>query len=283
MAVLQGRSANPEGRMSLGEHFREFRNRLLIAVLAIAVGGLIGWMLYDPVTLFGHHFQGVWASLIQPLTEYRREHPHKSIDINFDQATQAFSMRMKVSLWVGLILSSPVWLWQIWGFLVPGLTPKEKRVARQFICAAVPLFLLGCALGGFAIQTVLTALYGITPDEASNIISVSNYVSFITNFILVFGLAFLMPVGLMGLNGLRILSGRMMLKGWRIAVMVIALFSAIMSPTPDAMSMLFLLIPMLILYFGSCGLALLLDKRRGERRRERSDWQDTPDDEASSL
>lgn len=268
--------------MSLGEHFREFRNRALIAALAILIGGVVGWIIYEPITIFGHHFQGVWNLITGPIDEYQRENPGRLADLNFDQATSAFSMRIKVSLWAGLIMSSPVWLWQIWGFLVPGLTKREKRVARLFIGSAVPLFLLGCALAGLAIRNVLATLYGITPDNASNIVTAADYVSFVTKFVLVFGLAFLLPVLLLGLNAARILPGRVMLKGWRIAVMSIAVFSAMMSPTPDALSMFFLMGPMLVLYFGACAIAVFLDKRRN-RRREEPEWSELADDEASPL
>ncbi|YAL84588.1 twin-arginine translocase subunit TatC [Dermacoccaceae bacterium W4C1] len=284
MAILTRRKENPEARMSLGEHFREFRNRTLIAALALTVGAIVGWIYYDPGWIFGHRFDGVWNHLIAPLKDFaeqRRQEDDSFVSPNFNQPTQAFTIRLKISLFVGVILSSPVWLWQIWAFLVPGLTPKEKKVARLFVCGAVPLFVGGCLLGAYAINNVLDVLYGFTPESATNIVDASNYVGFVTKFILVFGLAFLLPVLLLALNTIGILPGRMMLRGWRIAVLAIALFSAMMSPTPDVWSMFVLMFPMIGLYYLSCGIAILLDRRRAKKNRP--EWMDTADDEASSI
>lgn len=282
MALLRRRAANPEARMSLGEHFREFRNRTLIAAVAITVGAVLGWILYDPVTIWRWDFQGVWKVLTQPIDIYREENPGADLRPNFGQATQAFRLRIKISFFVGLILSSPVWLWQIWGFLVPGLTKKEKKVARIFIASAVPLFLAGCLLGIFAIPSIFDVLFNFTPDGfAANILDATYYINFVMKFILLMGLSFLLPVILMALNTIRILPGRIMLKGWRVAVILIAVFSAMMAPTPDPLAMFVILIPLMILYYGSCGLAIWLDKRR--EARDRPDWMDVPDDEASAL
>lgn len=284
MALLGRRKANPEARMSLSDHLREFRNRALIAALAIVAASIIGFIYYEPGWIFGHRFDGIWNHLIAPLNDFADKRRAAGDDIvkpNFNQPTQAFTIRLKISMFVGLILASPVWLWQIWGFLVPGLTKREKKVARLFIISAVPLFVGGCLLGAYAINNVLEILYNFTPESASNIIDASNYISFVTKFILVFGLAFLLPVLLMALNTARILPGKVMLRGWRIAVMSIAIFSAMMSPTPDAWSMLVLMLPMIGLYYMSCGLAILLDRRRESKARPA--WQDVPDDEASTL
>ncbi|WP_018156104.1 twin-arginine translocase subunit TatC [Demetria terragena] len=283
MALLRRKSANPEARMSLGDHFREFRNRTLIATGAIVAGAVIGWLIFDPVAIGSWDFKGVWNVLIQPIFDYRDEHPSAQIQPNFGQATQAFSLRIKISFFVGLILSSPVWLWQIWGFLVPGLTKKEKKVARLFIGSAVPLFIIGCIFGGLAIPAIIGALFGFTPADniTSNLIDATYYINFVTKFILLMGLSFLLPVILMALNTIRILPGRIMLKGWRVAVLVIAVFSAMMAPTPDPLAMFVILIPLMILYYGSCGLAIMLDKRR--EAKERPEWLDVDDEAQSEL
>lgn len=283
MALLRRRAANPEARMSLGEHFREFRNRTLIAAVAILAGGVIGWILYSPVSIGPVHFDGVWNRLIEPIQDYRAAHPGSDIRPNFGQATQAFSLQIKIAFFVGLILSSPVWLWQIWGFLVPGLTKREKNVARMFICSAVPLFVGGCLFGALAVPNIIDVLFNFTPTDgfASNIVDATYYINFVTKFILLMGLSFLLPVILMALNTIRILPGRVMLKGWRVAVLVIAVFSAMMAPTPDPLAMFVILVPLMVLYYGSCGLAIWLDKRR--EAKERPDWMDLDDDEVSEL
>lgn len=274
MAVLR-RKDNPEGRMTLGEHFREFRRRIFIAAIAVFIGGVVGWLVYNRVM--------DW--LQQPLAQVAAER-HVSADdvrLNFGSngVTDAFGIKLKIALWIGLILSSPVWLWEVWAFLAPGLTKKEKRIGRSFVAAAVPLFVLGCYVSTFALPNAVKFLLGITPEGAVNYTSAEAYVSFTTKFILAFGIAFLLPVFLVGLNTVRVFPGRIMLKGWRVAVMVIFVFAAMMSPSPDAWSMLALALPMVALYFAAVGISLFMDRRRA--RAERPDWLDLPDDERSAL
>lgn len=272
MALLRRRKENPEGRMSLGEHFREFRNRATVAALAVVAGAVVGWIQYEHI----------WKRLTEPLDTWARERGLEHlVSANFNDPTQAVGLQLKISLFVGIILASPVWLWEVWAFLVPGLTKKEKKVARLFIGSAVPLFLFGCLAGALAITNVLRLLYGFTPENATNIVDGPKYADFVTKFILTFGLAFLMPVFLMALNGIRILPGRVMLKGWRIAIVAIFLFAAMMTPTPDAWTMVALALPMTVLYYAACWLAILLDKRR--EKNNRPDWMDVADDEASTI
>ena len=122
--------------MSLADHFRELRNRVVVAGLAILAGAVVGWIYYDPII----------NRLIQPLKDVAAERGDTGlVNINFGTMTDAFAIKITVALFVGLILASPVWLMQIWGFVVPGLTKKEKRVTRLFVVAAVPLFVAGCA------------------------------------------------------------------------------------------------------------------------------------------
>lgn len=260
--------------MSLGGHLREFRNRAIVSVIAILVGCVVGWIVY----------QDVYDFLKQPITDIAALHPGSNIDVNFNGVTAPFNLKLKVSMWIGFIVASPVWLWQIWAFLVPGLTKKEKRLGRIFIGAALVLFAGGVYMGTQTFTNAVELLLGATPDNASNLPSATEYFSFVTRFILAFGLSFMLPILLMALNVLGILSGRMMLKGWRFAIIVIATFAAIMTPTPDVWTMFLLSAPLLVLFYGSAGLALVLDKIRGRREaKSRPDWMEISDDKASAL
>ena len=263
------RQRDPEGRMSLGDHLRELRNRITISAIAIIIGGVLGWIYYDQVI----------NALTKPLRELQvgRE---GVVNINFAGMTDAFALQLTTSLTVGLIIASPIWLFQIWGFIVPGLTSKEKLVARLFVVAAVPLFLAGCLFAFVMVPKAVAVLLGFTPQGAYNLQDGSQYLNFVLKFIIAFGCAFLLPVFLVALNLVGVLPARAMLKGWRPAVMVILVFAAIMTPTPDAYTMLFLATPMVALYFASVGVAFLLDRRKEEHK---PDWLDVPDDEASSL
>src|SRR5213592_483840 len=122
-APLRRRSRDPEGRMPLREHLRELRNRLVKAGIAIVVGAVVGWFLYPPV----------FEALMRPLFEIRDQHPERFVSINFAQVASPFNLRLKLSFYLGFLVSSPVWLYQLWAFIVPGLTRREKRYSIAFV------------------------------------------------------------------------------------------------------------------------------------------------------
>jgi sec-independent protein translocase protein TatC len=268
MAALR-RKGKTDGSMSLGEHLRELRRRFLVAVVAIAVGSVLGWVEYARL----------FDAIMAPLRKIAAER-HGLVNINFGGITQPFTVQLQVAMFVGVIVASPVWLFQLWGFIVPGLTKREKRTTIAFIGAAVPLFLLGCFFATVTVPRAVEVLLGFTPKGAANLPDAALYLNFVTRFILAFGLAFLLPVFLVGLNVAHVLPARVMLKGWRIAVMLIFIFAAMMTPTPDAWTMLVLALPMVGLFYAAVGVATLLDRRR--TRREPA-WAKVADDEASPL
>ena len=260
---------DPEGRMSLGDHLRELRRRFLVAAGAVAVGSVLGWFLYEPL----------FTAIMAPLRKLAAERDGL-VNINFGGITQPFTVQLQVALFVGVIVASPVWLLQVWGFILPGLNKREKRTSLAFIGAAVPLFLSGCLLATQTVPKAIEVLLGFTPEGAANLPDAALYLTFVTRFILAFGLAFLLPVFLVGLNVAHVLPAHVMLKGWRIAVILIFVFAAMMTPTPDAWTMLALAMPMVALFYAAVGVATLLDRRR--KRRE-PDWAKIADEEASPL
>jgi sec-independent protein translocase protein TatC len=264
------RARNPEGRMSLGDHLRELRRRFLISASAILVGAVIGWIVYPQV----------YERLSAPFNDYKLAHPSSVISLNFGNATAAFSQQVSIAIFVGVLASSPVWLYQLWAFIVPGLTKKERRISLAFIGATVPLFLAGCALAYYVLPNVLAVLYGFTPEGASNIQQVADYFAFVTRFILAFGGAFLMPVFLVALNAIGILPASAMVRSWRPAIFGIFVLSAILTPTPDAFTMFLMAVPLCLLYVLAIGVSKLIERRR---RRSRPEWVDVADDEASAL
>jgi len=268
MAILR-RKRSPDGRMSLGDHLRELRRRVVIAASAILVGSVLGWFEYD----------SLFKQIMAPLRKLEAERGGL-VNINFGGITQPFTVQLQVAMFVGVIVASPVWLFQVWGFIVPGLTKREKRTAMAFVAAAAPLFLAGCALATTVVPKAVEILIGFTPQGAANLPDAALYLTFVTRFILAFGLAFLLPVFLVGLNVAHILPARVMLKGWRIAVLLIFVFAAVMTPTPDAWTMLVLALPMVGLFYAAVGVSMLLDRRRARREPE---WAKVPDDEASPL
>lgn len=264
------RKKDPEGRMSLADHLRELRNRFLKCLMAVVAGGVLGWIQYLPLLDF----------LQRPLKVVSEREGWGAVGLNYQGLTTPFGLQLTVALWLGVILASPVWLWQVWAFIVPGLTKKEKRTAVAFILAAVPLFLAGCALANYVLPTAVRVLLDFTPQGTWNLIPADQYLAFVTRFILAFGLAFLVPVLLVALNFAHVLPAHVMLKGWRIAIILNFVFAAMMTPTPDAWTMIALAMPMCALYFAACGVAWLIDRRRAKNR---PDWSDLPDETASEL
>jgi sec-independent protein translocase protein TatC len=272
MARIRGRKANPEGRMALKEHLREARIRLVKSALAVVAGTVVGFFIYNPVL-------EALAAPIQDLNE--RE--GRSAALNFDAVASPFDLLIQVSVFLGLIISSPVWLYQLWAFITPGLHAKERRISLSFIAVAVPLFLAGIYLAWLVLPNAVRVLTDFTPGGFTNIITVSVFITFILRLMLAFGIAFLLPVVLFGLNLVGLISGRQILKAWRITVFLVCLFAAMAAPGADAVSMFYLAVPMLVLFFAAIGLCLLNDKRRARRNAAREAELDATADSASTI
>lgn len=260
--------------MPLKAHLIEFRNRLMVSAAAIVLGAIVAWIIYPTV----------YEQLTLPFTEYKRANPDSVVTLNFGNATSAFTTQLGLSLFTGVILASPIWVWQIWAFILPGLTKREKRMSIGVFATALPLFLGGCYFAYVTLPKALLILFGFTPDDdkSSNIQQASDYFTFITRFILAFGLAWLLPVFLVGLCAIGVLSGKTLKKSWRVAILLIFIASAVITPTPDPFTMFLLAGPLCLLYFIALGVCLLIDKRRVEAGEE-PDWSDLPDDQASPL
>lgn len=258
--------------MALKEHLREARNRLFIAAIAVILGTVGGFFLYNPV-------QRALASPIIAINEQEG----RTASLNFATAASPFDLLIQVSVFLGVIISSPVWLYQIWAFITPGLKTKERRTALAFIAVAVPLFLAGIGLAWLILPNAVRVLTEFTPEDFSNLIDVSVYFTFVLRLMLAFGIAFLLPVLLVGLNMVGLVSGKQILKAWRITVFLVSLFAAMAAPGGDALSMFYLAVPLLLLFFVAIGLCLLNDRRRARRTRAREAAVEAGADTASPL
>jgi sec-independent protein translocase protein TatC len=248
------RARNPEGRMPLRAHLVELRNRLLVAGLAVLAMAVVGWVVYPSLV----------AELVRPIV-VAADVNDQPIDLRFGSPTEAFDVRVKMSLWIGVVGSSPVWIYQLWAFITPGLTRKERWYSVGFLAASVPLFLAGVTLAWFVLPNAFIFLTSLNPDEVGSFFDFSLYVAFVTRVALFFGIAFLLPVVLVALNLAGLVRGDTLLRGWRVAVVVSLLFAAIASPTPDIWVMFSLTGPMIVLYLVAVGIALVVDWRRGRR------------------
>lgn len=243
-----------ERRMSLGSHLRELRVRLSWSAGFLVAGTVIGWFLFEPV----------FKILQAPLIEVTKARGIEAI-VNFGTVVSAFDLRIQVSIFLGVIITSPFWLYNLWAFVSPGLKTRERRFTLGFLFSSVPLFLTGAYIAWSSLPSFVVVLIGFTPEGSSNVINASDYILFAIRIVLVFGLAFVMPVLLVLLNFANLVTGMAILKGWRVAVLIIALVSALATPTADPMSMFLLMGPLAALYFIAVGIAVLNDKRRARR------------------
>jgi sec-independent protein translocase protein TatC len=241
--------------MSLGSHLRELRVRLSWSAGFIIAGTVAGWFLFEPV----------FKILQEPLLEVTQARGIEAI-VNFGTVVSAFDLRIQVSIFLGVIMASPFWLYNLWAFVSPGLKTRERRFTLGFVFSALPLFAAGAYLAWSSLPSFVVVLIGFTPEGSSNVISASDYVLFAIRIVLVFGLAFVMPVLLVLLNFANLLTGDAILKGWRLAVFIIAFVSALATPTADPMSMFLLMAPLSALYFLAVGVAVLNDKRRARKQ-----------------
>jgi sec-independent protein translocase protein TatC len=243
-----------ERRMSLGSHLKELRVRLSWSAGFLVVGTAVGWFLFEPV----------FKILQAPLIEVTKARGIEAV-VNFGTVVSAFDLRVQVSIFLGVIITSPFWLYNLWAFVSPGLKTRERRFTLGFLFSSVPLFLSGAYIAWSSLPSFVIVLIGFTPEGSSNVINASDYILFAIRIVLVFGLAFVMPVLLVLMNFANIVTGKAILKGWRVAVLVIALVSALATPTADPMSMFLLMGPLAALYFIAVGIAVLNDKRRARR------------------
>lgn len=244
------------GSMPLLEHVKEFRNRFLKSLLAASIAAIVGWIFYDPII---RQLAAPFCSLDQSQAQ---EHCG---DLYINGLIGPFTLRLKVAFISGILLSAPVWLYQIWAFITPALHKKERRFAIFFVTAATPLFTLGATCAYLILPHAVKILLGFTPSDLGNLIRFDEYLDFVMRLILLFGVAFVLPLLLLSLNILGLISGRSLLKPWRIAVFLIFLFTAAFTPTPDPITMTVLAIPLCILYFAAGIIALFIDKRRSKR------------------
>lgn len=238
--------------MSLGQHLIELRKRLFIGGGAVVLGTVAGWFLADLV----------WDRLRDPILVIAKAH-HSTI--NYTSITGAFDVRFQVAIMLGVVISSPIWLFQIFAFLVPGLTKSERKYVFGFLFSAIPLFLAGCFAGWLVLPHIVELMASFVPGQDTQIIDAKYYLDFVLKLILATGIAFVLPVFLVLLNFIGVLSAKGILKGWRWAILAITLFTAIATPAADVVSMFLLAIPMVVLYFAAWGVAALHDRSVARR------------------
>jgi len=243
----------PDARtMPLADHLREARSRAVRVAVGLVIGTAIGYLLSDQIL-------EILRAPITALAESR------NASLNYDSVSGAFDLKVRIAVFAGVAISSPVWLHQLFAFFVPGLTRRERRYTLGFFFAAAPLFLAGCVVGFLLFPHIVELLAGFAPVEDSTLLAASYYVDFVMKLVLAVGVAFVLPVFVVLLNAIGVLPGRSVVRSWRLVLVGIVLFAAIATPAADVMSMFLLAAPMAALFAAAAVIALLHD-RAVERR-----------------
>ena len=260
----------PDGRMALGDHLRELRARLLRCVLALAIALTIALFFYDQLfDVIYHPYQ---------LARERLEGKVDTIG-TISGAGGPLLLQLKMCGVAAVVATSPYWLMQIWGFIVPGLHAHERRWTKVFALVAGPLFIVGVAVGYYVLPKGLEVLIGFAPAKLQSLVDFGEYFSFFSRMLLVFGIAFEIPLFVLMLNLAGVVSGKALGRARSWIIIGTFVFAAVATPSTDPFSMLMLAIPMTVLFMISEVIARLMDKRK---RRSSLDA-GLDDDEASPI
>jgi sec-independent protein translocase protein TatC len=261
--------AGDDGRMALADHLRELRARLLRTVLVVLIGLCLALFFYHQLL----------AVVYDPYkTAVSQLAPHTNTIATINGVGGPLLLQLKLCGLAAVVLTSPYWLYQIWAFIVPGLHPSERRWTRLFTAVAGPLFLLGVAVGYYVLPKGLAVLIGFTPADLTNLVEFGEYFSFMTRMLLVFGVAFEIPLFVVLLNLAGIVSGKTLATHRPWIILGTFVFAAVATPSTDPFSMLMLAFPMTALFLLSEIIARVVDRRRG-----RASYDGFDDDEATPI
>jgi sec-independent protein translocase protein TatC len=257
---LPGSRNNPEGSMPLLEHIRELRNRVFKAALFIGIGAIAGWFLYPHIW---HFIEAPYCRLPEArATTIALGHKSQGCNLYVTGLFDAFFLRIKVSVIAGVILSSPLWLYQLWAFIAPGLYSRERRWAYFFGGSAVPLFAIGGTLAYFVMTKGLRFLLAEVPGGVTPLITIDTYLGYALAMLAIFGIAFELPLLFVLLNVAHVLTHERFRKWRRMIIFAVFLFAAVATPSPDPISMLLLAVPCVVLVELAEVFAYFNDRRR---------------------
>lgn len=244
-----------DGRMALSDHLRELRARILKAVFTILVAFVVALFFFDPI----------FAVVNEPYQQAREALGADRTMATTSGVAGGFILYLKLCGLAAIIGTSPVWLYQVWAFILPGLHREEKRWTLIFAIIAGPLFIAGIVLGYLTLPKGLEILIGFTQADLTNLVEFNDYLTFFTRTLLGFGIAFEIPVFVVLLNFAGVVKGKSLgaHRPWMIVGCFI--FAAVMTPSGDPFTMSFMAVPMVILFLISEVIARVNDKRRAGR------------------
>jgi sec-independent protein translocase protein TatC len=243
---VPGSKDNPDGRMPVVEHLTELRRRLIVSLIAFAVAGTICFI-FAP-------------NLISFLVEFYKDATFKGKTLIFTGPLDAFAVRLKIATYGGIVLASPVWLWELWRFITPGLNPKEKRYAVPFLFASLFLFAVGAFVALLTLEPALNFLLDIGGSDLRPLLTADKYIGLVGLMVVAFGISFEFPVVLVFLLIARVLTTEQLGHWRRYAAVLIVAFAAIITPSQDPYSLFAMAVPMYLFYEASILVGKLLKR-----------------------
>ena len=257
--------------MALSDHLRELRARIIRATLVLVLAVIVMFYFYDQL----------YQLVLDPYEKAARQiDPSVQSEPVINGVTSGLMFQLKLCGVAGILVSSPYWLYQIWAFIVPGLHPQERKWSRIFAAIAGPLFLAGAAVGYYVLPKAITVLINFTPKGVTNLVEFTEFFSFVARMCLIFGIAFEIPLFVVMLNLAGVVSGKALGKYRPWIILGTFVFAAVGTPSTDPFSMLFLAIPMLVLFLLAEVIARFTDRARGRGADSTDTWSD---DEVSTL
>jgi sec-independent protein translocase protein TatC len=240
------RFSRAESGMTLGEHLAELRQRFLIVSISVTVVAILGFIFYSHL-----------LSILQnPYCSASPNHCKFLVTNPLD----GLNLRVKIALFSGVVISSPLILWETWRFITPGLKAKERRYAIPFVGASLFFFAAGMVLAYFSFAQAISWLEAIGGKTLLTEYNPNQYLTLFLLMLFIFGIAFLFPVVLVALELIGVVTPRRLLKSWRYATIIIVIVAALITPSSDPLSMLALAAPLVLFYFGAIGVGKLLKK-----------------------
>jgi sec-independent protein translocase protein TatC len=276
---LRRRPKNPDGRMPVMDHLRELRRRVIVMLIIVAVGAVVGWILYPHILDF----------LKKPYCSVPEKYRFTPKGVSncvliYHGVFDGFTTRLKVAVISGAVITAPFWLYQIWAFITPGLRKTERRYTLGFIGASTVLFAAGMALAYLVLSKGLKILLEQAGFGTQAQLTINDYISFITLALVAFGAAFEVPLIVVMANFAGALPARVLRKSRRIAIFLIFLFAAVATPSTDPFTMCAMAFPMVILYEVAVQIAIVHDRRKARRKAaERAAGTPLDDDIASTV
>jgi sec-independent protein translocase protein TatC len=249
------RSRRHANDMTIMQHLAELRNRLVVSLLAIAVGAVALLIAYEPVLDF----------LVSPYRDLCATKKSLKCDGSLYALgpIDGFSARMRIAAWGGVIIALPVVLWNIWSFIVPALTKREKRYSYFFVVSSLVLFGVGSFLAYWTLDKALEFLIGWSGADVTQNFQIIKYVNLVVLMMLSFGVGFLSPVLLVFLQLVEVVTPRTLITQWRYAIVIIFVLAAVITPSGDPITLMALGVPLTVLYLVAVGIgALVLWRRR---------------------